>query len=52
MTTTDDRIIKIRKQLRIAREYRIDNPEWEGARKVIEILERREQELMEEQNER
>jgi hypothetical protein len=45
MTTTDDRLRKIRRQLRIAREYRQDNPEWEGAKKVVEILEQREREL-------
>jgi hypothetical protein len=44
-TTPQDALIKIRRQLKIAREYRKDNPEWYGARLIVEILERRETEL-------
>jgi len=47
--TTADKLIKIRRQLKIAREYRADNPEWYGARLIVEILERRETELTKEE---
>jgi len=45
MTINRDALEKIRHQLRIAEDYKHDNPGWHGADEVIRVLRKREREL-------